>query len=93
MTGFFLTKPTGLDKLQEKAKLVTTMLKETRSHKKWDNPLWTDNQNIEMLTRVFVREDIGELLGDQLPSGTLQELKEVIFNIVYPTYSKRGVQR
>jgi hypothetical protein len=67
------------------------MLKVTRSHEKGVDPFWTDNQNIEMLTRISLCEDIGELLGDQLPSETLQELKEVMFNIFYPTYSKRGV--
>jgi hypothetical protein len=40
-----------------------------------------------------MREDIEELLGDRLPSETLQELKEVMFNILYPTYAKRGEQR
>jgi hypothetical protein len=64
MTDFILTKSTGIDKLQERAKLVTTMLKVTRSHEEWDNPFWTDDQNIEMLTRISVCEDIGELLGD-----------------------------
>lgn len=73
--------------------MVTTMLQVTQSHTKWTNPLWTDNQNVEMLTRVYVREDIEELLGDRLPGETLQELKEVMFNILYPTYAKRGEHR
>lgn len=66
------------------------MLQLTQGHKKWYNPFWTDSQNIEICTRFLVREDVGKLLGDQLSSETLQELKEVLFNIIYPTYAKRG---
>lgn len=69
------------------------MLKATQNHEKWSSPFWTDSQNIEMLARVYVREDIEELLGNELPSETLQELKDIMFNIVYPTYAKKGEQR
>ncbi|OKL58587.1 hypothetical protein UA08_06081 [Talaromyces atroroseus] len=61
----------GIDKLQERARLVTTMLQVTQCHKQWSNALWTDDQNIEMLTRFYVREDVEELLGDQLSDETL----------------------
>lgn len=86
--NFLLTKSTGFDKVQESAKQVTNMLQAAQNHEKWSIPFWTDNQNIEMLARVYVREDIEELLGNELPSETLQELKEVMFTIVYPTYAK-----
>jgi len=69
------------------------MLQVTQCYAKWTNPFWTDNQNLEMLTRVYVRDRLEDLLGDRLPSETLQELKEVMFNIIYPTYAKRGEQR
>jgi hypothetical protein len=68
---------------------VTIMLQVAEHDEDWCNPLWTDSQNIEMLTRVFVREEVEELLGNQLPSKTLQELKEVLFNILYPTHPRR----
>lgn len=41
-----------------------------------------------MFTRVYVRKNIEKLLGDRLSSETLQELKEVMFNILYPTYAE-----
>jgi hypothetical protein len=88
-----INKLTGLDGLQETARLVTTALQATQSHAKWTNPFWTANQNVEMLTRVYVRENVEELLGDRIPSETLRELKEVMFNLVYPTYAKKGEQR
>ena len=69
------------------------MLRVARSHREFTNPFWTEVQNVEMLTRVLVRNDVEELLGDRLPSTTLQELKEVMFNIVYPTYRKREEQK
>lgn len=58
-------------------------------HAKWTSLFWTDNWNVRMLTRIHVREDIEELFGDQ-PSETLQVLEEVMFSILYPTYSKVG---
>lgn len=83
----------GLDILQERARLATTIFQVTRNYEKWTKPFWTDNQNVEIFTRLCVREDVDELLGDRLPSETLQELKEVLFNIVYPTYARRGQRR
>jgi hypothetical protein len=50
------------------------------------NPVWTDEENIEILTRVLVRQDMDALLAGQLDGETLKELKDVLFNIVYPTY-------
>lgn len=69
------------------------MLQMTQGNKEWNYPLWTDDQKAEMVSRCFVREAVGELLGDQLPSETLQELKEVLFDIVYPTWAKEAEER
>jgi hypothetical protein len=53
------------------------------------NRAWDVDQNIEILTRTFVRDEMGQLLGDQLPSHILLELTDVIFNVVYPSYPRR----
>lgn len=67
---------------------MTATLQRTQSYEKQVNPFWTESENIQMLTRMYLREDLEKLLGDQLPGETVQELKEVLFNIVYPTYAK-----
>jgi hypothetical protein len=76
--------------LENQAKLITGMFRATRKHMEWNNPIWTDDQNIEILTRTYVREDIEELLGEQLPSVALQELKDVVFTLAYPAYAKKA---
>lgn len=93
LTVYILIKSTGFDKLQESAKLVKIWLKVTQNYEKWSNQIWEDNQNIEMLTRVYVRNDFEKLLGDQLPRETLRELKDIVFNIIYSTYAKKGDQK
>ena len=66
------------------------MLQRAQKPNEWINPFWTENENIEMLTRIMIREHIDEFVGNQLLGQTLDEFKDVIFNIVYPTYAKRG---
>ena len=39
------------------------------------------------MTRAGVRIEMGKLLSNVLPEDTLQELVDVLFNIVYPTYT------
>ena len=75
--------------IEQRAKLVTGMLQATWSHMQWSNPIWTEDENIEILTRVYVRKDFEELLGKQLPSVVLQELKDIMFTLIYPTYAKK----
>jgi hypothetical protein len=71
---------------------MTGMLQVTQMHQQWSNPFWTESQNIEMLTRVKMREDVEELFSDQLPGEALDELKDEVFNIIYPTYARRAGQ-
>lgn len=46
---------------------------------------------MELLTRVLVRRDTEWLLADHLAGEDLQELKEVIFDILYLTCSEAAV--
>jgi hypothetical protein len=65
------------------------MLRVTNSYEEFSNPLWNVDQNIEIITRMAVRLETGLLLSKILPETTLQELVDVLFNIVYPTYTTR----
>jgi hypothetical protein len=80
---------TGIEALEKQAKMVIDMFRATRIHMQFRNPIWTENQNIEMLTRVYVRKHLEELLGKQLLSVALQELEDVMFTLIYPTYAKK----
>jgi hypothetical protein len=51
------------------------------------NPIWSIDENIEMLTRVLVRAGMRSILPD-LGRDTVEELSDVLFNVVYPTYEK-----
>lgn len=55
------------------------------------NACWTETQNVEMLTRMMVRKDIEQLLGDRFAVESLQRMKEVVFDILYPTCSEMAV--
>ena len=63
------------------------MIRGTREHEGVDVPLWTVNMKIEMLTRLHVRSTMEAVLSNQLPNGTLQELEEVLFGVLYPAYT------
>jgi hypothetical protein len=49
------------------------------------NPFWTEEENIEMATRVLVRDDFPDLLGGSLPLPDLEALKRVLLGVVYPS--------
>jgi hypothetical protein len=41
---------------------------------------------MEMITRILVRKDFSSLLGNSLSLSDLEELKRVLFGIVYPSF-------
>jgi hypothetical protein len=80
---------TGIEALEKQAKMVADMFRARRTHMQFRNPIWTDDENLEMLTRIYVRDHLEQLLGKQLPSVALQELGDVMFTLIYPTYAKK----
>jgi hypothetical protein len=52
------------------------------------NPMWSIDENIEILTRVSVREKMSSVLTEELGEDTVEELTDVLFNVVYPAYVK-----
>lgn len=79
----------GIKSVEEKAAEVSMMFRLTKAYANFRNPAWDTEQNIEVLTRTFVRDEMGQLLGAQLPSEVFLELTDVIFNVVYPSYPRR----
>lgn len=78
----------GIECIQKAAITASTVLRRTKTYEKFKNPVWNVDENIEILTRSFVRKNMGSLLSGKLPEDTLQELIDVLFNIVYPAYTE-----
>ncbi|KAF1847287.1 uncharacterized protein K460DRAFT_276406 [Cucurbitaria berberidis CBS 394.84] len=77
----------GIRCIQDAAIAQTNMLRFTGMYKEYMNPIWSVDENIEVLTRSFLRDDMRSILAGQLPEGTLEELSDVLFNVVYPAYT------
>ena len=61
------------------------MARMTWFHGGCKNPFWTEEENIEMATRILVRGDFSDLLCSSLPLPDLEALKRVLFGVVYPS--------
>jgi hypothetical protein len=72
--------------VEEKAKLYKGMARGLRDYESYKIPVWTEEENIEMITRILVRKDFSRLLGNSLSPPDLEELKRVLFGIVYPSF-------
>jgi hypothetical protein len=64
------------------------MIRRTKVYEKRMNPMWSIDENIEILTRVSVREKMSSILTDELGEDNVEELTDVLFNVVYPAYVK-----
>jgi hypothetical protein len=53
------------------------------------SPVWNDEETIELLTRMSVRDDMKTLFSGKLTMDLLEELSDVLFGILYPTFDKR----
>lgn len=82
-----LTASSGINPIQDHAIRVSNMLLWTKSYEQYVNPVWSIEENVELMTRAWVREDIASLLSD-VDNDTVEALKDVLFNVVYPTYKQ-----
>ncbi|KAF2641828.1 hypothetical protein P280DRAFT_541282 [Massarina eburnea CBS 473.64] len=79
----------GIKPIQDFARVTSHMIQETKLYEIHRNRMWSLDENIEILTRFSVRGDISSILSTELPADVLDELKDVLFNILYPTYEER----
>ncbi|KAF2134927.1 hypothetical protein P153DRAFT_329801 [Dothidotthia symphoricarpi CBS 119687] len=78
----------GIKRVEEIAITILNMARATQMYKPYMNPVWSNDENIELFVRTSVRGQMSKSLSDQLDSQVLEELSDVLFNIVYPTYTK-----
>lgn len=77
----------GIVSIQKAATGMSNMLRVTKSYERTMNPVWDIEENIEILTRTYLRRELHSILSGQLAGGLVQELSDVLFNIVYPAYT------
>ena len=67
------------------------MLRSARGYEEYMNPIWSVDENIEILTRGGVRRAMPTIFEGELKADTVEELSDVLFNVVYPAYTERDV--
>lgn len=85
-----LIRLSGIKPIQKAAITMSNMLRITKTYEAFKNPVWNVDENIEIMTRTLVRDEMSSILSEQLSEDTLKELSDVLFNIVYPAYPKKG---
>lgn len=75
----------AIDVVEQKARSIRDRIQVTGVSKSLLNPFLTEDENIEMLTRVETRAYFSNLLRAKLGHSDLQALEEVLFQIVYPS--------
>ena len=81
--------PLGIEPIADKAMRTTYELRLSELHKQHQIPIWNDEETIELLTRFSVRDDMQALLSASLTEDLIEELTEILFGTLYPTYDKR----
>ena len=85
--GYAHTK-IGIRRIQEVAVPMFHMLRLGKGYEEFTNPIWTVDENVEILTRVGVRDQMPSIFAGELSGDTVEELSDVLFNVVYPTYAR-----
>lgn len=75
----------GITVIEENARLCKNMVRMMRIYETYRNPFWTEDENVEMTTRVMIRDDFSNLVGKRLSNQDLKSLERVLFGVVYPT--------
>ena len=57
----------------------------TQGYRGYATPIWTDEENVEMATRVLIRDDFSKILSKSVSRPILEALKRVFFGFVYPS--------
>jgi hypothetical protein len=77
----------GIRTIQDHAIRASNTLRFTKGYEQDMNSLWSIDENIEILTRVLVRQDMMSILPD-LDGDIVRELSDVLFNVLYPAYEE-----
>jgi hypothetical protein len=59
----------------------------TNTHRRpeFDNPRFSEDNKVELLTRVMVRRKFKKAMSDRLDEGLAESLKAIFFKYTYPT--------
>lgn len=75
----------AISAVEERARSCKDVIREMKFYEAYKNPFWTEDENIEMATRVMIEGEFSSLVGKRLPRPDVKSLKKVLFGVVYPT--------
>jgi hypothetical protein len=78
----------GIELIADKAIRTANGLRFLGDYKHDKSPVWNDEETVELLARASVRDDMKTLLVGELAEDLIEELNEVFFETLYPTYDK-----
>jgi hypothetical protein len=74
----------GIKRIQEIATPLKNMLRLTKEYEKYMNRVWNVDENIELLTRVYVRAEMRSIFSGVLCEDTVEELSDVCLTLYIP---------
>ena len=83
---FLLTLCPAITAIEEKARFCRDTARSTKLREEYKIPFYTDEENIEIITRSMVRKVFSDLFGSSLAIPDLQALKRVLFDAIYPCH-------
>ncbi|KAJ4014628.1 hypothetical protein NW752_007399 [Fusarium irregulare] len=86
-TWKFTLKLPGIYEIEELAASMESSILSTNTHKRmeFDDPRFSEDSKIELLTRVLVKRRFKKAMSARLEEGLAESLKAVLFKYTYPT--------
>ncbi|EMT73870.1 hypothetical protein FOC4_g10002907 [Fusarium odoratissimum] len=87
ITSNFALKLPGIHEIEKLAASMESLILSTNTHKRpeFDDPRFSEDNKVELLTRVMVRRKFKKAMSARLDEGLAESLKAVLFTYTYPT--------
>ncbi|KAM5511559.1 hypothetical protein FOXYSP1_11659 [Fusarium oxysporum f. sp. phaseoli] len=80
-------KDCGIHEIEKLAASMESLILSANTHKRpeFDDPRFSEDNKVELLTRVMVRRKFKKAMSARLDEGLAESLKAVLFTYTYPT--------
>ncbi|KAF5261724.1 hypothetical protein FOXYS1_7569 [Fusarium oxysporum] len=87
ITWNFALKLPGIHEIEKLAASMESLILSANTHKRpeFDDPRFSEDNKVELLTRVMVRRKFKKAMSARLDEGLAESLKAVLFTYTYPT--------
>ncbi|ENH71317.1 hypothetical protein FOC1_g10006174 [Fusarium oxysporum f. sp. cubense race 1] len=87
ITWKFTLKLPGIHEIEKLAASMESLILSANTHKRpeFDDPRFSEDNKVELLTRVMVRRKFKKAMSARLDEGLAESLKAVLFTYTYPT--------